>query len=531
MPTLGLCMIVKNGAETLGRCLVSAQGLFDSMVIGDTGSTDGTAEIARSYGARVLEIPWQNDFALARNAVLAALDTDWVLTLDADEELDEAGPAWIRNAIASDLQDAYLVQVINYLSPDKPPPLDQVLLPKHFRGHPQAPDALAYFPSACCRLFRRMPGLRYTGCVHEMVDYQLQAHGARVEIGGFFIHHFGWYLADASSTARKRALYCELLARKAKDMPQDTNTLVRYATLLAEDGADPEQALVYTRRAAEIDPAAAGAWLYTGMILRRLGRHEEALEALARAPAWDQPAFRAQLQGDALLGLGRMEESLQAYGEAHGLAPLDRLVAAKRGLLEVNTGHPELGLERLREACGALPHMPECEEMLVSALLVAEQFDEARAEATHFGLRYRRKDIWQRIARSFAQVGDWPGALRFVDLGIMQFPDAPELHAFRLNACVAVCDLDSAAHAAARVTALAPAPRAYLRHAAVLARSGREADAAEVLRIGALLFPDSRELRGGIAADREQSGVGNRKERQAAAEVRTDVPIVPTHVC
>ena len=523
MPTLGLCMIVKNGAGPLQRCLASAEGLFDSMVIGDTGSTDGTVEIARTCGARVIEIPWRKDFSLARNAVLAELDSDWVLTLDADEELDEAGPAWIRRAIASSQCDAYLVPVINYLSPDKPPPLDQVLLPKRFRGHPQAPDAVAYFPSACCRLFRRKPGLIYTGCVHEMVDYQLRAQGAAVETAGFFIHHFGWYLADAPHTARKRALYCELLAKKAQDMPRDTNTLVRYATLLAEDGGDPEQALIYTRRATEIDAQAAGAWLFTGMILRRMGRHEEALDALARVPEWDQPAFRAQLQGDALLGLGRLQESLEAYIQAHGLAPLDRLVAAKRGLLEVNTGHREMGLERLREASGEQPPMPECEEMLVSALLVAEQFDEARAEATHFGLRYRRADIWQRIARSFAQMGDWPGALRFIDMGIAQFPQVSELHAFRVNACVAVDDLSGATLAAERVASLMPTPRAYVRYAALLARSGKESAAAEVLRIGALLFPDSRELNGDTAADREQGELGIDAATEVHAEVGAEV--------
>jgi tetratricopeptide (TPR) repeat protein len=507
MPTLGLCMIVKNGAATLSRCLASTHGLFDTMVIGDTGSADETAAIALSFGARVLEVPWQNDFALARNTVLAELETDWVLTLDADEELDAAGVSWILEAVAAEACDAYLVQVINYLSPHKPPPLDQVLLPKSFRGHPQAPEAVAYFPSACCRLFRRVPGLGYTGCVHEMVDYQLQAKGAHIEVAGFFIHHFGWYLADAPKTAEKRALYCELLAKKAQAMPEDTNTLVRYATLLAEDGGDPEQALLYTRRAAEIDPLAPGAWLYSGMILRRLNRHAEALEALARVPGWDQPAFRAQ-QGIALqLGLGRLEESLEAYDEAHRLAPLDRLVAAKRGLLEVNTGHPEQGLERLREAATELPPMPECEEMLVSGLLVAEQYDEARAQATHLGLRYRREDIWQRIAHSFARMGDWRGALQFLDMGITQFPEASGLHAFRVNACVALDKLEEAAAAAGRVATLAPAPGSLRRYAALLARIGNEAASSEVFRIGAIAFPDFKELNDRVSADNHQDAV------------------------
>jgi hypothetical protein len=343
MPTLGLCMIVKNGEDTLARCLGSVRGLVDAMVIGDTGSTDATVAIARAFGAQVLEVPWRNDFAQARNTVLDQLQTDWVLTLDADEELDPPALDWIRQAIQVEDVDAYLVQVLNYLSPHLPPQLDQVMLPLEQRGHPQAPDAVAYFVSACCRLFRRRPGLLYTGCVHEMVDYQLYAEQASVQPAGFFIRHFGWYLADAARVARKRSLYCDLLAKKLAEMPDDPNTLVRYATILAEDRCDPEQALLHARRAAQIDPQAPGAFLFTGMFLRRLGRHEEALAALAQVPAYDQPALCTQLRGDALLSLGRMEESALEYGEALRLAPLDRLIAGKLGLVEVNTGRVEQG--------------------------------------------------------------------------------------------------------------------------------------------------------------------------------------------
>jgi glycosyltransferase involved in cell wall biosynthesis len=59
MPTLGLCMIVKNGAATLSRCLASTHGLFDTMVIGDTGSADETAAIALSFGARRMTLRWR----------------------------------------------------------------------------------------------------------------------------------------------------------------------------------------------------------------------------------------------------------------------------------------------------------------------------------------------------------------------------------------------------------------------------------------------------------------------------------------
>src|SRR5215467_14034179 len=86
--TLGLSMIVKNEAHTLRMCLESVQGIVSQIVVADTGSTDTSVDIAREFGATVIAIPWENDFAKARNAALNALNTEWVLVLDADEELD-----------------------------------------------------------------------------------------------------------------------------------------------------------------------------------------------------------------------------------------------------------------------------------------------------------------------------------------------------------------------------------------------------------------------------------------------------------
>jgi glycosyltransferase involved in cell wall biosynthesis len=73
--TLGLSMIAKNEAHTLRACLESVQGVVSQIVVADTGSTDNTCGIARELGATVISVPWENDFAKARNAALAAIQT------------------------------------------------------------------------------------------------------------------------------------------------------------------------------------------------------------------------------------------------------------------------------------------------------------------------------------------------------------------------------------------------------------------------------------------------------------------------
>lgn len=86
-PFLSLCMIVKNESQHLTRCLASAQAYVDEIVVVDTGSQDDTVAIAQQFGASVKHFGWCDDFAAARNFSLAQVTGNWILILDADEEL------------------------------------------------------------------------------------------------------------------------------------------------------------------------------------------------------------------------------------------------------------------------------------------------------------------------------------------------------------------------------------------------------------------------------------------------------------
>ena len=89
MGTIALVMIVKDEERCLKRCLDSVRGLVDRMIVVDTGSQDGTREIACRAGAEVYDHTCKNDFAEARNYALSLSDADWNLILDADEYITE----------------------------------------------------------------------------------------------------------------------------------------------------------------------------------------------------------------------------------------------------------------------------------------------------------------------------------------------------------------------------------------------------------------------------------------------------------
>ncbi len=84
---LSLAMIVKNEEEKLARCLNSVKEYIDEMVIVDTGSEDKTKEIAASFGARLFDFAWCDDFAKARNFCVEKATGDFVLAMDADSYL------------------------------------------------------------------------------------------------------------------------------------------------------------------------------------------------------------------------------------------------------------------------------------------------------------------------------------------------------------------------------------------------------------------------------------------------------------
>ena len=89
MATISVCMIVKNEEKVLARCLDSLKGLWEELIIVDTGSTDSTKEIAGKYTDKVYDFTWTGNFSDARNYSFSKAGCDYIYSADADEVLDE----------------------------------------------------------------------------------------------------------------------------------------------------------------------------------------------------------------------------------------------------------------------------------------------------------------------------------------------------------------------------------------------------------------------------------------------------------
>jgi glycosyltransferase involved in cell wall biosynthesis len=97
-PTIGIAVIAKNERDRIGRLLESA-AFADTVVVVDSGSTDGTQAFCRKSGARVIEREWSG-YAAQKQAALEAADADWILNLDADEAISDDLAREIADAVS-----------------------------------------------------------------------------------------------------------------------------------------------------------------------------------------------------------------------------------------------------------------------------------------------------------------------------------------------------------------------------------------------------------------------------------------------
>jgi hypothetical protein len=110
MALIAAALIVRDEAELLPACLDSLTGVVDEIHVHDTGSADGTPELAESHGAVVTHGDWPDDFAAARNAATEGWRADWVLAVDADHRVT-ADPEQLRDLLRAAGPDVLRVEV------------------------------------------------------------------------------------------------------------------------------------------------------------------------------------------------------------------------------------------------------------------------------------------------------------------------------------------------------------------------------------------------------------------------------------
>ncbi len=265
MPTISLCMIVKNEEMHIARCLESITELVDEIIVVDTGSEDRTVDIVSNYTSKIYSYPWKDDFSDARNFSFSRASMEYCMWMDADDILEEKE------------KDKFL-QLKQTLSSD----IDFVMMKYHTSFDEAGKPSFSYFRE---RWIRNCPQYRWVGAVHEVIP-----PAGNVVYSDIAVSH---KKINAGDPDRNLNIYRKLLAEGKtldprqqyyfgrelyyhKQYEEAVSVLERF--LLSEEGWIENK----------IEACSICADCYRG-----LGRERSALDTLLRSMSFDQP--RAEL--------------------------------------------------------------------------------------------------------------------------------------------------------------------------------------------------------------------------------------------
>ncbi|MGH2914271.1 MAG: glycosyltransferase [Solirubrobacteraceae bacterium] len=194
--TLSLCMIVRDEEQMLPRCLAAAAPAVDEIVVVDTGSTDATVEIARSFGARVIEHQWTGSFSEARNLSFEAATGDWLVYLDADEVLEAQDVPALRALTTQTWREAFYLVETSWLG--------------------ELGDGSSMVNNAL-RVFRNRPQYRFRDRLHEQIYHTLPSFvPGRIADSSVRVSHYG-YLGSVRNAKEKSLRNVQLLRKQAAE--------------------------------------------------------------------------------------------------------------------------------------------------------------------------------------------------------------------------------------------------------------------------------------------------------------------------
>jgi tetratricopeptide (TPR) repeat protein len=354
-PLLSICLIVKNEAACLGRCLSSAQEIADEIIVVDTGSTDDTVSLARSFGATVVCSVWNNDFSHARNVSLRSAAGAWLLWLDADDVIPKKS-----------------IEIIQNLKLKKPDRVLGFIVRNEKKGQTGSEFIQA-------RMFPNRPDIFFERRIHEQMMLSALRAGLRMEQTAAVIEHHGY--ADPHTMRLKARRNIEMLLGEYDRAAPDAITAVEiadaysivndagnartwYETALSVPGcveqsahlasqahwglgnllnnnADFDAAIAHLQKALVLSPGRPDVGYSLAVALDLSGRKDDAIERLYGVFRQSAPPL--------LIGVDFREAKLKA------VLRLDRLLR--------ETGRNEEADGLADEALTAMPHRPEIQNL------------------------------------------------------------------------------------------------------------------------------------------------------------------------
>jgi len=267
-PILTIGMIFKNEIRCLERCMRSLDPLRKAvsceLIMADTGSNDGSREVAARYADILFDFPWIDDFSAARNAVMDRASGQWYLSIDADEYLDSDISQLVEFLRTSDRvsENVCGIRIRNYTTSE-------------IDGN--------YADFIAVRMLRMSTGLRFEGAIHEAWPLSGKRTTTTVHsLSHTILHHDGYVNMNNKEGDAKRNRNISLLRKELEKEPERLRSLMQYI----ESGRKEDDYLEIIKRAVAVVEAKKGDWKKLGPVIFRYALRTATEKELPEYEEW-----------------------------------------------------------------------------------------------------------------------------------------------------------------------------------------------------------------------------------------------------
>lgn len=221
-PLLSIGLIFKNDIRCIERCLKALQPLREAIpcevVMADTGSTDGSREIAERYANILIDFPWINDFSAARNAVMDRSSGQWYLSVDTDEYLQED-----------------ISELVGFLAQENGTINFATVIVRSYSNYELTGN---YSDLMGLRMIRLSTGIRYHNAIHESFDFGEEVPLAE-PLNHTIFDHDGYVEFNQNSEKGRAKLKrnIELIRKELENRPND---ILLHLQLLESGSGEPD---------------------------------------------------------------------------------------------------------------------------------------------------------------------------------------------------------------------------------------------------------------------------------------------------
>jgi len=274
--SLSVCMIVRNEEHCLARALDSVKDLADELIVVDTGSTDRTKEIARTYTDKIFDFVWRDDFSAARNFSLSKASGDWILVLDADEVIAHEDHDTIR-ALLNQEYVAYAFPQISYTHDITQYNYTPLVMsnPLHKKYQQYVHSFSGYISCNIIRLFRNHVNIRFVGAVHESVDASCREKGEVLKTD-LWIHHYQ-FERGADALREKQLRYLKIYEHHLGEYPDKARAYRDIASVYYTYTTQYEKAIDYFKKSLALNNKNKKTYVGLGLCYAKVNKLRDAL--------------------------------------------------------------------------------------------------------------------------------------------------------------------------------------------------------------------------------------------------------------